>query len=303
MAEFIASVSEPLKKIYAEYDEFILPAVKFITAFLVLLVLKQYIGFDASISRLPVLLVVSLICAFLPAGSITIAATAFTILNMLKGSLSMTLVMCVYSMIVMVVCFGLRPGKTVVIALMPVFMILKIPYVIPLAISLIAGFSGMVPMTAGTISWFILRYFHDNHENLKIVKDPMIIVKEFVSIVNSIMDDRSIIVLCLVFILGLTAGYVIARTEFNYCRIAAVVISTLIMVLAEFAGDLYFEVSPDHMVIILGALISMILIIILDMFIFNVDYKGKQKLSFEDDEYVYYVKALPKVRNRKNTES
>ena len=303
MAEFIAAVSEPLKRIYANYDEFILPAVKFLTALAVLFILKSYIGFDSAISRPLLIFVMALVCAFLPAGAITAVAFAFTILNMLKGSLSMTLVMCVFCMIVMVVCFGLRPGKTIVIALMPVFMILKVPYMIPLALAMTGSISGVVPMTAGTVSWYVIRYYHDNHEDLSFVKDPMLIVKEFVSIVNSILDDRSMLVLCLVFILGLITGFLISRAEFDHCRIAAVIASSLIMFLAEIAGDLYFEVSPDYLVMTLGILISLILILILDMFAFNVDYKGKQKLSFEDDEYVYYVKALPKVKSRKNIET
>ena len=303
MAEFIASVSEPLKKIYADYDEFILPAIKFLTALAVLFILKSYIGFDSSVSRPVFLLVMSLVCAFLPAGAITVAAAAFTVLNMLKGSLSMTLVMCVFCMIVMVICFGLRPGRTVVIALMPVFMILKVPYMIPLSLAMTAGVSGVVPMTAGTVSWYIIRYYHDHHEDLSLVKDPMLIVKEFVSIVNSILDDRSLIVLCLVFILGLITGFLIAKTEFDHCRTAAIIASSIIMFLAEIAGDLYFEIRPDYLTMTLGMLISLILILILDMFVFNVDYKGKQKLSFEDDEYVYYVKALPKVKSRKNNET
>ena len=303
MAEFIASVSEPLKKIYAEYDEFILPAIKFLAALLVLFFLKGYIGYNSTFSRPLFLIVLSLVCSFLPAGAITIAAAAFTILNMYKGSLSMTLVMCVYSMIVMVICFGLRPGKTVVIALMPVFMILRIPYLIPMALAMIAGIGGIVPMTAGTVAWYILRYFHENHETLAYVKDPMMIVKEFVQIVNSILDDRSLIVLCLVFILGSITCYLISRTEFDHCRPVAVISSAVIMTLAEVAGDLYFKIKPDYLMMAVGIPVSLILVLLLDLFVFNVDYKGKQKLSFEDDEYVYYVKALPKVKSRKNRES
>ena len=300
MAEFIASLSEPLKKIYAEYDEFIRPAIKFLTSLLVLFVLRQYVGYDSTYARPLFLFVMSFICAFLPAGAITAAGAAFVILNMFRASLSMTLVMCVYSMIVMVICFGLRPGKTIVIALMPVCMILKVPYLIPLSLAMTGGVSGIVPMSAGTAAWYVIRYFHDHHESLQPVKDPMMIVKEFVMISNSILEDRNLVVLCVVFILGLVIAWLISRAEFDHCRIIAIACSSLIMFLSEIAGDLYFDIAPDYLTTVLGLTLSMVLMIILDLFVFNVDYKGKQKLSFEDDEYVYYVKALPKVKSRKN---
>jgi hypothetical protein len=36
-------------------------------------------------------------------------------------------------------------------------------------------------------------------------------------------------------------------------------------------------------------------VIVLRFFVFNVDYSRTEKVQFEDDEYYYYVKAVPKV--------
>ena len=34
---------------------------------------------------------------------------------------------------------------------------------------------------------------------------------------------------------------------------------------------------------------------VLQFFVFNVDYSRTEKVQFEDDEYYYYVKAVPKI--------
>ena len=39
----------------------------------------------------------------------------------------------------------------------------------------------------------------------------------------------------------------------------------------------------------------MLLASIIQFFEFNVDYNRTEKVQFEDDEYYYYVKAVPKV--------
>ncbi len=35
--------------------------------------------------------------------------------------------------------------------------------------------------------------------------------------------------------------------------------------------------------------------LVLELFLFSVDYSRSERLQFEDDEYYYYVKAIPKV--------
>ena len=43
-----------------------------------------------------------------------------------------------------------------------------------------------------------------------------------------------------------------------------------------------------------GNMISVALALILEFFIFSVDYSKAEKFQYEDDEYYYYVKAIPK---------
>ena len=40
---------------------------------------------------------------------------------------------------------------------------------------------------------------------------------------------------------------------------------------------------------------------ILEFFLFHVDYKRTERLQFEDDEYYYYVKAVPKITGAKKS--
>ena len=44
-----------------------------------------------------------------------------------------------------------------------------------------------------------------------------------------------------------------------------------------------------------GNLISMLLAFLLQFFVLSLDYSCTEHAQFEDDEYYYYVKAVPKV--------
>ena len=60
-------------------------------------------------------------------------------------------------------------------------------------------------------------------------------------------------------------------------------------------GDLFLDLNVSIMGVIVGTLISLVLTFALQFFIFSVDYTRTEYVQFEDDEYYYYVKAVPKM--------
>ena len=48
--------------------------------------------------------------------------------------------------------------------------------------------------------------------------------------------------------------------------------------------------------IVTFTVVSIILTLIIKVFIISVDYSGTEYAQFEDDDYYYYVKAIPKMR-------
>ena len=47
--------------------------------------------------------------------------------------------------------------------------------------------------------------------------------------------------------------------------------------------------------LVLSVPVSALLMLVIKFFAFNLDYSRIEKVQFEDDEYYYYVKAVPKV--------
>ena len=46
--------------------------------------------------------------------------------------------------------------------------------------------------------------------------------------------------------------------------------------------------------ILVGSIISCVIAFVIQFLFFNLDYSRTERLQFEDDEYYYYVKAVPK---------
>ena len=61
------------------------------------------------------------------------------------------------------------------------------------------------------------------------------------------------------------------------------------------AGNMVLELHISYGTIILSSIIGILLGFVLELVFFSVDYSRTERVQFEDDEYYYYVKAVPKV--------
>ena len=73
--------------------------------------------------------------------------------------------------------------------------------------------------------------------------------------------------------------------------IAGAMINAVILLI----GDLIYDTNISVAGILIGALLAVVFGKIIEFFRFCVDYSRTEKVQFEDDEYYYYVKAVPKM--------
>ena len=64
---------------------------------------------------------------------------------------------------------------------------------------------------------------------------------------------------------------------------------------SSLCGDFLFHVSMPVLQLLIGALLSLAVALLYHFFVFTVDYMRTEYVQYEDDDYVYYVKAVPKV--------
>ena len=93
----LLEIREKIKFLYSRYEIFILPVIKFLLAFLVLNTLNGQMGYMTRLDNIAIVLIVALMCSFLPTGCIILFATLFSLLHMYALSMEVALVgLCVY---------------------------------------------------------------------------------------------------------------------------------------------------------------------------------------------------------------
>ena len=97
------------------------------------------------------------------------------------------------------------------------------------------------------------------------------------------------------FLLVSLVVYVIRKLSIDYAWTIAIVAGSLVNFIVLFAGYLMIGISGKIMGLVVGTLVSLAVAFLLEFLFFNLDYSRTERVQFEDDEYYYYVKAIPKM--------
>lgn len=123
----------------------------------------------------------------------------------------------------------------------------------------------------------------------------MDITQKYVQIMKSLIFNRLMLAMIAASLVSVIVVYLIRRLSVDYAWIIAIVAGAVAQLAVVFIGDFVFDVSVPILQLLIGTLVSMAIAGIYNFMIFSVDYTRTEYTQFEDDDYYYYVKAVPKM--------
>lgn len=285
---------ERLKEFYARFDIYITPVIKFVFSLLAFSLMNKNIGFMPKLTEAYIPLVLALVCSFLPYGAISFLAAGFMLAHLSGISLEITLVMAVFIVVVGLLYYGFQPGDSYLLVLTPVFFLLKIPYAIPLIVGLSGSVISVIPVSCGVFIYYALLYVK---QNAGVLTNDMSVdaVQKFMQLMKSLLSNKLMLVMVTAFALSLVAVAITRNLSMDYSWIIAIVAGTIAQLSVIFIGDIVADVSVSVIRLLVGILVSLLIAGIYTFFVFAVDYSRTEYVQFEDDDYYYYVKAVPKL--------
>lgn len=290
----ILELRDQLKAFISRYDMFLRPAVRFLLCFVVLMVLNGRMGYMTRIDSAAIVLVAALMCAFLPLGCVVLFAALFSVLHMYALSLEVALVGLVLYLLLFLLYFRFAPADSLVVVLVPLLCAWKIPYVMPIAMGLLGTPASAVSVVCGIVVYYLLTAVTCNAATISTMTDADTMERVRL-IIDSFLQNKAMIVMAVAFAVTLIVVYLIRRMSIDYSWTIAIVAGGMLNIILLLIGDLLYETNMSVLGIILGNLAAMLLAKVIEFFNFCVDYTRTEKVQFEDDEYYYYVKAVPKM--------
>ena len=275
----LLEMKQRLKIFYGKYDVYLKPALKFLLALFAFFMINEQIGFMQKLSGPAVSLLLALLCSFLPVNMIAVFAGLLVCAHAYALSLEVFAMAAGLLAVMYILYFRVSPKYGYVLVLTPIAFLLKIPYAIPLTMGLLGGPACVVPVACGTVFYYLI-YYMKNNEAMLASSETEQMTSRLSYLVENVLNNKTVILT----VLGADHAWHIA--------IGAGAVTNIVLFLV---GALVMQVKVPIIQLILGTLVSIVIAMAVEFFVFSVDYSRTEYTQFEDDEYYYYVKAVPKM--------
>lgn len=290
----LLELRENLKKIYSRNEAFILPVIKFLLSFIVLSIINGKMGYMTKLDNMAIVLIVSLLCSFLPTGFMAFFAMMFAVLHMYALSIETAAVGLVVFLLLYLLFLRFTTKEALVVVLTPVLCMLKLPYVMPVAMGLIGTPASCVSVGCGVVVYYLLQTVITNAPTINSMGAEEATAKLRL-LIDGMLGNKAMLVTIAAFAITVIVVYLIRRMSVDHSWTIAMVAGVMIEVMILLVGDLMYDTNLSIVSALLGAVVTLIACKIIEFFRFCLDYSRTEKVQFEDDEYYYYVKAVPKM--------
>lgn len=283
-----------VKNFISKYEVYLKPLLKLVLALVALMMINSKIGYMHRLDNISIVLIVALMCSFMPMNFIIFVAAVFTVLHMYALSLECAVITLVVFLVLFLLYFRFSPKDTLVVLLTPMSFVIGIPYVIPLTMGLVGTPASAISVGCGVVVTFLIEYICDGAQTLSGTEAEDIATR-FRFIIDGFIDNKGMVLTIAAFAATIIIVYFIRKLAVDYAWTIAIIAGALADVMILLVGDLLFDTNVSILGLIVGTVFSVIIAKIVEFFAFHVDYSRTEKVQFEDDEYYYYVKAVPKI--------
>ncbi len=264
-----------------------------IIALVGLLCISANFGYQKTLSQTWVSVVLALVCAFLPVRGMAAVLTIVLLVDL--SSLSLQVAMVALGLVVAgyLACAYFRSKNTYNMTTVPVLYCFHAPYAMALGTGLMCSLSEITSLICGTVTAYFL---HVIKLNATAILDESSKVNIFTLLREQLLMSR----MFYFFLVAMVAMFLVVY----FLRLSAIKMSWLVATVAgvgvEFiimlTGFLLNNARSEIPGLIIGNVICFAVGFILNYFILDLDYSRIEKVQFEDDDYYYYVTAVPKIR-------
>lgn len=290
----LLELRENIKRIYSRNEFFLLPVAKFILALIVFCTINARLGYMTRLDNMAIVLIVSLLCSFLPVGFLVFFPTLFILAHTYALSLEAAAVVLIVLLLLYLMFLRFSAKEALVVVLTPILFVWHVPYVMPIAMGLIGTPASAVSVGCGVVVYYLLNTVTSNASTLNTMSSDEATAKLRL-IVDGLLANKAMLVTLVAFVVTVMVVYLIRRMSVEHSWTIAMVAGVITQIVILLVGDLIYDSGLSVVGLILGSLVALLAGKILEFFRFCLDYSRTEKVQFEDDEYYYYVKAVPKM--------
>jgi hypothetical protein len=292
----IIEIKDKVFKFCGEYDSYLKYLYKFLAAFVLFSVINGSIGFMEKIATMPVALLLALICCLLPQSVTIIFAALLTLLNLYALSLEVALVAFIIFALLFLLYFRFAPQEGMLFVLTPIFFRLGIPYVLPIGTGLLRKPYSVTAVVCGTVAFYFIDGIYQNITTLgdAVAGGDGSATDKITVTISQLIGNKEMFLAVGIFTLSAIMVSIIRKLSVDNAWKIAIISGVLVQISGFVAGYLLFDMTEKTLMMIIGNVIATVLGLLIEFLFMDLDYERTERVQFEDDDYYYFVKAVPK---------
>lgn len=290
----LLELRDRIKKVYSRFEFMITPILKFMLAFLAFSIISGKMGYMYQLDNLGLILIAALLCSFLPNGFIIFFSVVFSLAHMYALSLEVTIVAAAIYLILFLLFFNFGAKNGLVVLFTALCAAMHLPCVVPIIVGLLCAPISIFAVACGLIGYNMLNLIVTNAKVINAMGAEEATAKVRL-VVDGLINNKEMLVMLAAFAVTIVVVYIVRRLPIDYAWTIAMIAGAIINLVVLLVGDLMYATNISLGGVILTSLLALALAKVLEFFRFSVDYSRIENVQFEDDEYYYFVKAIPKM--------
>lgn len=287
---------DTIKTFCSRYDYIVTPVLKGILAVVIFFSLNnQQFEYMPLLSKGILLFLISFMCAFLPTEFIFGISSIMIVLQ----SMSVSLDVAIASMaIIFIFYFGyvrFVPKTAIIMLLVPICYIFHLIYALPVVLGFLVGPAAIIPAAFGVILYYYEGGMREFANVLAAATEEDETAQGFQYILNGLLSNKQMLLTIVVFAIVILVTYFVYRLSFEHSWIISFFVGGFLNIVLFLVGSVTLSIEVEIVPILLGGLGGILIAVIVQFCKGIVDYQRTELLQFEDNDYYYYVKAIPKL--------
>ena len=292
----LLEIKKQVFRFWGKYETYLRFVYKFIIAFVLFTLINESIGFMESISTLPIALVLALICCVLPQTMTLFVGAGLVVLDLYVLSVEVAVTALLIFALVFFLYFRFAPKDGLLFLLTPICFVLHIPYILPIATGLLRKVYSVAAVACGTIIFFFLDGIYENVTALQATSAGAgnVEATKMTITAGQLLANKEMYLTVVVFAISAVVVYVVRKMSIDHAWKVAVVSGALVQISGLFVGYIFFDILGRTFPMLIGNVVAILLGLVIEFLFMDLDYKRTERVQFEDDDYYYFVKAVPK---------
>ena len=282
-----------IRRFIGEHSLWLERALRAVLSFILLNGIREYFAYADRLDNIFLILVLTAACAFLSYGGMALIITLYLLGEIFTLSLQGGLITVAILLVTYAFCRIFISRQYIHISAISVFYQMHLTFLLPTEAALFGEMSEVVPLIGGTTVAFYLKQLRDNSAALTDGSDT---VTPLSLLTGGVLGNQLFALYLLAIIAMFVAISVIRRLPIKYAGILSVAFGILIEFIIMLSGYLLLDSRDRIPNLIICNIISLIIGLISSYLVMDLDYSRVEKVKFEDDDYTYYVMAVPKIK-------